>query len=192
MTSTLERPARSGAAGPARQTRNRPDPGRRRMLVLSGLLALTVVLFVLAITTGSVSLGLADPLRGMVGLPALDPAAQTLIAQVRLPRAVTAACAGAALAAAGLQMQTLFRNPLADPFSLGVSSGASLGVAVLVTGVGAAAGAGFTAGLGVLGRFGTVSAAAVGAGLVLALVLALSRRCGCPPCSSSASCSAAR
>ena len=41
MTSTLERPVLSGAAGPARQTRNRPDSGRRRMLVLSGLLALT-------------------------------------------------------------------------------------------------------------------------------------------------------
>ena len=53
--------------------------------------------------------------------------AAIVVESIRLPRSLTAALAGAALAVAGLQMQTLFRNPLADPFALGVASGASLG-----------------------------------------------------------------
>ena len=90
---------------------------------------------------------------------------------IRLPKAVTAILAGASLSVAGLIMQTLFRNPLAGPYTLGVSSGASLGVALL-TMIG-----------GVLSTFnvhlsmiGLPLAAVIGATLVLLLVLAVSRR----------------
>jgi iron complex transport system permease protein len=93
---------------------------------------------------------------------------------VRLPRAVTAVAVGAALAVAGVQMQTLFRNALADPFSLGVSSGASMGVAAVVVSTGGVAGS-FTENLAGAGRVGVVVAAAFGAACVLALVLVLSR-----------------
>lgn len=146
--------------------------------MLVALAVATGVLAVLAVISGSVTIPVGDAVAALFGRPMADPTAQLLVSRVRVPRAATAACAGAALSVAGLQMQTLFRNPLADPFSLGVSAGASLGVAVLITGfgaVGATAGVGFAAGLGVLGRFGTVSAAAIGAAAVLALVLVLAR-----------------
>jgi iron complex transport system permease protein len=71
-------------------------------------------------------------------------------------------------------MQTMFRNPLAGPFVLGINSGASLGVALVVLAVGT--GSTLLAGLGLLSDFGIVVAASLGAGLVLFLVLAVARR----------------
>ncbi|MDO5683774.1 MAG: iron ABC transporter permease [Propionibacteriaceae bacterium] len=147
----------------------------RRSGVLVGLTAATLVLALLAVVSGSVALDPVDALRVLVGLEAHDPRVELLVGTVRLPRMTTALCAGAALGVAGLQMQTIFRNPLADPFSLGVSSGASLGVALLITGAGVAVSGSFAAGLGLLGRFGTVSAAALGSAAVLAVLLVLSR-----------------
>ena len=98
-----------------------------------------------------------------------------IVHDIRLPRALTAVLAGAALSAGGLQMQTLFRNPLADPFILGISAGASLGVALVVLGTGVTGG-GLLAGLGFLGQAGVVAAAVAGAGVVLGLVLLVGRR----------------
>lgn len=77
-------------------------------------------------------------------------------------------------------MQTLFRNALADPYVLGASSGASLGVALVVISAGAAGSASFTAGLAGMGRAGVVLAAAGGAAIVLMLVLMLSAGCARP------------
>jgi ABC-type cobalamin/Fe3+-siderophores transport system ATPase subunit/ABC-type Fe3+-siderophore transport system permease subunit len=97
-----------------------------------------------------------------------------------LPRTLTAALAGAALGIAGLQMQTLFRNPLADPFALGVASGASLGVAVVVLGTGFGAAAMFGATLGLAGDAAIIAAAIVGAAVVLGIVLVVSARIESP------------
>lgn len=163
----------AAAAASARQFGRSSRP--RRAGVLLGLTGGACVLALLSVTSGSVALDPADALRALIGVGAHDPRVDLLVGTVRLPRMATAACAGAALGVAGLQLQTIFRNPLADPFSLGVSSGASLGVALLITGVGLTAGSGFAIGLGVLGRFGTVSAAALGAAAVLLLMLLLSR-----------------
>jgi len=118
------------------------------------------------------------PLRGVVAALIggdVSPAWRTIVVDVRLPRAITATLAGAALGISGLSMQTLFRNPLADPFVLGVSSGASLGVAIVVLATGAGASR-LLSGLGWFGHLGVAGAAAVGAALVMALVLAASRR----------------
>ncbi len=142
------------------------------MLAVLGTSLLAAV--VVAVASGSVAVPLGETARILVGLAPDDPRWTVVVESVRLPRALTAALAGAALGVAGLQMQTLFRNPLADPFSLGVSSGASLGVALVVTGAGTAAG-GFTAGFAAAGRVGTVGAAALGGALVLSGILALSR-----------------
>jgi iron complex transport system permease protein len=103
----------------------------------------------------------------------------TIVTDVRLPRATTALLAGAAVGVGGLQMQTLFRNPLADPFILGISAGASLGVAFVVLLVGTA-GTSLVAGLGPLGNVGVAGAAAVGAGVTIAAVLLVSRRVTSP------------
>ncbi len=112
--------------------------------------------------------------RILFGATADDPRWTVIVEEVRLPRALTATAVGAALAVAGVQMQTLFRNALADPFSLGLSSGASIGVAAVVVGTGGVAGS-FTGNLAGLGRVGVVIAASLGAAAVLALVLLLSR-----------------
>jgi iron complex transport system permease protein len=99
------------------------------------LLAVTaVVALVLAVAVGPVLVAPADTLAVLLGLDPANPDATVLIAALRVPRALTAALAGAALGVAGLQLQTLFRNPLAEPYVLGVSAGASLGVALAVTG----------------------------------------------------------
>ena len=92
---------------------------------------------------------------------------QNILHSIRFPKAITAILAGAALSVSGLIMQTLFRNPLAGPYTLGVSSGASLGVALL-TMIGA-----FSTQLSV---FSIPVAAVIGATLVLLLVLAVSKR----------------
>jgi len=100
----------------------------------------------------------------------LSPMEQNILHAIRLPKAVTAILAGAALSVSGLIMQTLFRNPLAGPYTLGVSSGASLGVALLtmLSGVSGLVVSGLGVGLPIF--------ACLGATLVLLLVLAVSRR----------------
>jgi iron complex transport system permease protein len=144
----------------------------RRRALLAGTGAVTVVLFVLAVALGPVSVPPADTVRVLAGATPSDPRWSVLIGTVRLPRALTAVLVGAALGVAGALVQTLFRNPLADPYVLGVSSGAGLGVALSLAAVG---GASFTDGLAGVGRLGAVGAAAVGAAAVLGLVLVLAR-----------------
>jgi cobalamin transport system permease protein len=144
----------------------------RRRALLAGTAAVTVVLFVLAVALGPVSVPPADTVRVLTGATPSDPRWSVLIGTVRLPRALTAVLVGAALGVAGALVQTLFRNPLADPYVLGVSSGAGLGVALSLAAVG---GASFTEGLAGVGRVGAVGAAAVGAAAVLSLVLVLAR-----------------
>jgi iron complex transport system permease protein len=142
---------------------------------LAVLAAAVAVAFVLAVALGSTPIPLGRAVPALLRAGTADPGAETIIWTVRLPRAITALLAGAALSVAGAQLQTLFRNPLAEPYILGVSSGASLGVALVVTGWGGLAGA-FTGGVAGLGRAGIVLAASGGAAAVLGLVMALSRR----------------
>lgn len=159
-----------------------PRRGRSRAgWVLIVLAVAAVVISVLCVGIGSTSIPVGDTVRYLVtgGRADVDPTTATLLSQVRLPRVLTALLAGAALGVAGLLMQTLFANPLADPYILGVSSGAGLGVAVSALGAGAASGVTSTAAaffsFGTTGRARTVVAAAVGALAVLALVLVISR-----------------
>ncbi|NCC99273.1 MAG: iron ABC transporter permease [Bacteroidia bacterium] len=99
-----------------------------------------------------------------------DPITNDIILNFRLPKAITAILCGASLATAGLLMQTLFRNPLAGPYILGISSGASLGVAILVLAAGSSAISAFFAFSG----WGQVIAAIIGASIILMLVLGTS------------------
>jgi iron complex transport system permease protein len=145
----------------------------RPALVLLVLVLAVVATTLLAVCLGSVAIPLPATLRYLTGGGADDPTTGVLLAQVRLPRAATAAVAGAGLAVAGLLLQTLFANPLADPSILGVSSGAGMGVAISVLGSGTSA-ATFVS-FGTTGRFSTVVAAAAGALVVLGVVLAASR-----------------
>lgn len=124
---------------------------------------------------GSVPLDPGTVLGALSGTGDTDPVIRRIVLEFRLPRIATAVLAGAALATAGLLMQTVFRNPLADPFVLGVNSGASLGVALVLLSA-PAIGIGVSASGGIGGRMQTLLAASAGAGAVLLLILALSRR----------------
>jgi iron complex transport system permease protein len=149
-------------------------PGVRRAALIALFVALLGA-FLLSLAVGSINIPLAEIVKILLGGEALRPTWETIVLNFRLPKALTAILAGGALAVGGLQMQTLFRNPLADPFVLGISSGASLGVALVVLSIGAT-GATLLAGVGFLGDFGLAIAACLGAALVLALVLAVARR----------------
>lgn len=96
------------------------------------LIAILLTLFCLSLATGSVSIPLQDVVTVLQGQSPQKASWSAIILQFRLPKAITAMLAGSALAVSGLQMQTLFQNPLAGPYVLGVSSGASLGVALAV------------------------------------------------------------
>ena len=104
-----------------------------------------------------------------------DPVLRTILIDFRIPRVLTALLAGAALATAGLMMQTLFRNPLADPFVLGVQSGASLGVAIVVLAI-APISLQLTENLNASGQFLLILASSSGAALTLFIILLLSHR----------------
>ncbi|HWL67939.1 MAG TPA: iron ABC transporter permease [Geminicoccus sp.] len=105
---------------------------RRRMAALLVLLLGVALAFLLDLVTGPSSLPVLDGLRALLGLGELTPALEVIVWQVRLPQALLALLVGGALALAGAEMQTTLNNPLASPFTLGVSSAASLGAALAI------------------------------------------------------------
>jgi iron complex transport system permease protein len=149
-------------------------PGRAgiRLMALAALLAL---LFLVGLAAGSVSIPLGDAAGILFGGHAANPVWERILWQIRLPRCLTAVLAGSALALSGLEMQTLFRNPLAGPYSMGISSGATLGVALAVL-AGAGAGSGLVTLHGWGAQLGAAGSAIAGAAAVMLLVLAVSRR----------------
>ncbi len=95
---------------------------------------LLLLCFLTNISMGSVRIPFSQILSVLLGGETEKPSWTYIVLNYRLPKAVMAVLTGAGLAVSGLLMQTLFRNPLAGPFVLGISSGASLGVAILIMG----------------------------------------------------------
>ncbi len=133
-------------------------------IVMTVTLLAVAALAVGVITCGSVDIPCAEVWRAIFGDGASKTTWQNIIIELRIPSAITAAIAGMSLAVSGLLMQTSFNNPLAGPSIMGVSTGASLGVAIMVMIVGVSAG-----GIGILGG------ALLGAGLVILVLTLLSR-----------------
>lgn len=146
---------------------------RRIPLLIWMLVLLALLVFFLDIFLGSVKIPLGDVFTFLTGGSNSHPEWKVIIMDFRIPRTLTAVLAGTALSVSGLQMQTIFRNPLAGPYVLGISSGASLGVAILVMGFTAL---GFTGVLENSGNWALVIAATLGSGLVLLLILSVSVR----------------
>lgn len=136
---------------------------------------LIVVFFLLNLLLGSVHIPLRSVCRILAGSTDESVVWQNIIWKSRVPQALTALVAGAGLSVSGLQMQTVFRNPLADPSVLGVSSGASLGVAFVVLLSGAVGGVALSH-LGYLGEVALSLAAIVGAMSVMALIVYVSMK----------------
>ena len=143
--------------------------------LLLPLALLTLALFTLNLALGSVAIPLVDIARIVLGGEPVQPTWSAIVLQLRLPKALTALFAGASLGVAGALMQTFFRNPLAGPFILGVSAGASLGVAIVILVTGTIGGV-LLAGSSALGDLGLTAAASLGAALSLGLVLLVARR----------------
>ena len=104
---------------------------KKQFILLSILL---VTLSLANISLGSVTIPFQDIVSIIFGDESIKESWQTIIINFRIPKAITAILVGSGLSICGLLMQTLFRNPLAGPFVLGISSGASLGVALLILG----------------------------------------------------------
>lgn len=134
----------------------------RQTILFPILIILTAVLFFLDLVTGAVNIPVRDVWAALTGGDC-PPATAKIVLNIRLVKAVVALLAGAALSVSGLQMQTLFRNPLAGPYVLGISSGASLGVALVVL-------------AGVGSSFGIAGAAWAGAAAVLLVITAVGHR----------------
>ncbi len=148
---------------------NRPNTYKISFLVL---IILLILCFFINISLGSVSIPNSDILKVFFGTPE-NKSWQHIIIGYRLPKACTAIIVGSGLGISGLMMQTLFRNPLAGPFVLGISSGASLGVALVILGSGIF-GATFSESL--VSKWGIVIASSLGSFLVLLAVLAVSNK----------------
>lgn len=135
---------------------------KRTGWLLSALALLTAALFAADVCLGSVDIPLRQVVQALFG-NGVDARTRTIVIDLRLVKAATALLAGIALSVSGLQMQTLFRNPLAGPYVLGLSSGASLGVALLLL-----AGVGSSSGI--------AAAAMAGAAAVMGLLLIINER----------------
>jgi len=137
-------------------------------------LVLTIVLlicFFTNISLGSVYIPVKDVFNSLIGSANAQETWQHIIQNYRLPKAITAILVGSGLGISGLLMQTLFRNPLAGPFVLGISSGASLGVALVILGSSVFGGV-FVSVL--ISKWSIVIAASLGSFLVLLAVLMVS------------------
>lgn len=138
------------------------------------LLLLALVLFlVLNISLGSVSIPFKDTLNAILGGDLSNESWRYIVWNYRIPKAFTAILVGSGLALSGLLMQTLFRNPLAGPFVLGISSGASLGAALLIMGASLFSGL-FS--FGIVNDLSLAVASSIGSFLVLLVVVIVAAR----------------
>lgn len=147
--------------------------GKKHIALFSLLLAAVAILFIVDIAVGAVSIPARDVVKSLLGG---NPARETwhyIVINYRLPKAITAVLAGMGLSVSGLLMQTLFRNPLAGPYVLGLSSGSSLGVAFAILGAGFLPG--FMTGM-LLSSYGIIVASCAGSLVVLIAVMLVSQK----------------
>jgi iron complex transport system permease protein len=145
--------------------------GRNTRLIFTGLVILLLALLILDIFLGSVDIKPSVVFRALFLNSHGD--FDTIILKFRLPKAITALTVGVALSLSGLQMQTVFRNPMAGPYVLGISSGASLGVAFVILGFSSIITPDSLTGLG---NWILVAASWAGAGAVMFVIMVISSR----------------
>jgi iron complex transport system permease protein len=139
------------------------------ILLFTSLLIVLIISFILDLILGSIDIPLKELYLILSGNSS-DEIYREILLNYRLPKAITALLTGASLSVAGLLMQTLFRNPLADPYILGVSSGAGLGVAITMMS------AAILPSFWITGSWGVILSAVTGGTLVLLLVILVSYR----------------
>lgn len=145
---------------------------QRSAILFFTLLLLVLAVFILQLLLGSVPIPLSAMWRILTGQPVANEVWTNIVIESRLPAALAAILAGAGLSVSGLQMQTMFRNPVAGPYVLGISAGASLGVAIFIM----AASAFGVHSIRIFSSANIVAAAAVGAVLIFLLNFFISIR----------------
>lgn len=146
----------------------------KRNTVLFTVLLLAVLFFLLCdLSFGPVTIPVSEIFTSLGGGQASKPTWEYIIMNYRLPKAITAILAGMGLSVSGLLMQTLFRNPLAGPYVLGLSSGSSLGVALVILGAGYLPG---FLGTFLVSSYGIIIASFIGSLLVLLAVILVAQR----------------
>lgn len=150
------------------------NQNRKWILPLLGVLA--IALFALDVMLGSVKIPFSEVFRIVFSGESENRAWLLIVEKIRLPKATTAILAGCGLSLSGLQMQTLFRNPLAGPSELGITAGAGLGVASVMLVGGSSASVYAISQLGISGSWLIVAMASLGSALVLALILLIAGR----------------
>lgn len=151
-----------------------PYPSRKWILI--GLGALAVSFFCIDVMLGSVSIPFREVFRIVTTGESENRAWLFIVEKIRLPKAVTAVLVGCGLSVSGLQMQTLFRNPLAGPSELGITAGAGLGVAAVMLAGGSSASMYAISQLGISGSWLIIGMASSGSAIVLALILLIAGR----------------
>lgn len=146
---------------------------KKQNLLFILLLLAMVFLFLLNISLGSVSIPLKEVVKGLLSQEMNKESWEIILWNFRIPKAITAVLVGIGLSMSGLLMQTLFRNPLAGPYVLGLSSGASLGVAFIILGAGFLP---LSISSFFLSNYGLVLASSIGSFLVLLAVLLVSQQ----------------
>ncbi|MCF0064275.1 iron ABC transporter permease [Dyadobacter chenwenxiniae] len=152
------------------------SPAATHRLIFACLVVLAIVFFILDVMLGSVQI----PFKEVFKIISLHESENTawlfIIEKIRIPKAITAILVGCGLSVSGLQMQTLFRNPLAGPSELGITAGAGLGVAAVMLAGGSSASMYAISKLGVSGSWLIIAMASLGSALVLSLILVIAGR----------------
>lgn len=147
--------------------------GAKRIVFFLILLGLVVLFFLLELGIGAVHIPVAEVVKALLGTTESETTSK-IITELRLPRTLAAALGGAALGAAGLHLQTLFRNPLAEPWSLGLMAGAQLGVALVVT-TASVVGSAVLQKLAFFSHLSIVAGSSLGCIFVLLMMVSISR-----------------
>lgn len=145
----------------------------RNAILFSSLILLLIVALLLNISLGQVAIPIKEVFKSLLGFSANKETWEYIILNFRLPKAIMAVLAGIGLSISGLLMQTLFKNPLAGPYVLGLSSGSSLGVAFVILGAGFLPS--FLSNF-LVSSYGIILASCLGSFLILLLVLLVSQR----------------
>ena len=149
---------------------------RRPVIAFTLIALLIVVFFVLNLSLGTIAIPFDQVVRILFGADAGgDEIWRNIIWKSRYPQTITALVAGAGLSISGLQMQTVFRNPLAGPSELGISSGASLGVATFILLSGSISQKALVR-MGFVGEMAVSVAALIGAMLVMSIIMTMAQR----------------
>ena len=179
--STTSTPTRPENVQDAEQDYVQVDTGshaKRQLFTFACLVILGVIAILASLSWSSVGIPVDQVVNILIGGEAQKGTWETIVMDIRLPRVLTAMLVGTALGLAGLQMQTVFRNPLASPFTLGVSSGASLGVALVILVSPTSAEIFSGVGSSFFTNLGTVAGAALGAAATLSIMLMVASRVG--------------